>query len=91
MRIVSQRGIGSGPGMAKRASTPVTKAGEDDAMIARASVSVARHDEQRDNIPAAPFVHAVRLRPRRIARRERDYTDELPALAASSGSSCTRA
>jgi predicted ATPase len=31
--------------------------------------------------PAAPFVHAVRLKPRRLAEGERDYTDELPALA----------
>jgi predicted ATPase len=32
-------------------------------------------------LPAAPFVHAVRIRPRRLADEERDYTDELPALA----------
>ena len=32
-------------------------------------------------LPSAPFVHAVRLRPRRLGDEERDYTDELPALA----------
>ena len=33
--------------------------------------------------PAAPFVHAVRLRPWRIDEEGfRDYTDELPAFAA---------
>jgi predicted ATPase len=35
-------------------------------------------------MPAAPFVHAVRLRPWRIDQAElRDYTDDLPGLAAS--------
>jgi predicted ATPase len=33
-------------------------------------------------LPAAPFVHAIRIRPRSLAEEERDYTDELPALAA---------
>jgi predicted ATPase len=31
--------------------------------------------------PAAPFVHAIRIKPRRLAETERDYTDELPAFA----------
>jgi predicted ATPase len=32
--------------------------------------------------PAAPFLHAVRIGPRRLDEVERDYTDELPAFAA---------
>ena len=32
--------------------------------------------------PTAPFVHAVRILPRRLDDDERDYTDELPAFAA---------
>ena len=32
--------------------------------------------------PTAPFVHAVRILPRRLDEDERDYTDELPAFAA---------
>ena len=32
--------------------------------------------------PTAPFVHAVRILPRRLDDGERDYTDELPAFAA---------
>jgi predicted ATPase len=35
--------------------------------------------------PAAPFVHAVRIKPRRLDEKERDYTDELPALAGADG------
>ena len=31
--------------------------------------------------PAAPFLHAVRIGPRRLDELERDYTDELPAFA----------
>jgi predicted ATPase len=32
-------------------------------------------------MPAAPFLHAVRIGPRRLDESERDYTDELPAFA----------
>ena len=32
--------------------------------------------------PTAPFVHAVRILPRRLDDDERDYTDELPAFTA---------
>ena len=34
----------------------------------------------RATAPAAPFVRAIRIRPRRLDDKERDYTDELPAL-----------
>jgi predicted ATPase len=34
-------------------------------------------------MPAAPFVLAARIKPRRIDEGDRDYTDELPALVAS--------
>jgi predicted ATPase len=44
-------------------------------------MSLARHDEVVvRTLPAAPFVHSVRIKPRRLAEDERDYTDELPAL-----------
>jgi predicted ATPase len=49
------------------------------------AVSLARHDPgMTDSTPAAPFLHAVRIRPWRIDQDDlRDYTDELPALAGS--------
>src|SRR4029453_13535055 len=33
--------------------------------------------------PAAPFVRSVRIKPRRMDEKARDYTDEAPALAES--------
>src|SRR5690242_3507341 len=32
------------------------------------------------SLPAAPFIHALRIRPRRLGEQERDYTDDMPAL-----------
>jgi predicted ATPase len=51
--------------------------------FATIAVSVARHDEVVVSaLPAAPFVHAVRLREWRLDERGRgDYSDDLPALA----------
>ena len=44
-------------------------------------MSVARHDGAVVSTPTAPFVHAVRIKPRRLDDKARDYTDDLPALA----------
>ena len=83
MRIVSQRGHR----VRARHGEPRERAGEeggddhrDDA--AEHAVRVARHDQRVSaTAPTAPFVHAVRIRPRRLDESERDYTDELPAFA----------
>src|SRR4051794_20492852 len=75
MITVSQAGIGSGPGTAKRASAPVTKAVSTIESAYDTCGSVARHDHGMTSTPAAPFVHAVRLH-----GLAEDYTDELPAL-----------
>ena len=47
MRIVSHAGIGSGPGTAKRASAPVTKAVMITEMTLDIAVSLARHAQAR--------------------------------------------
>src|SRR3954452_15617664 len=76
MSTVSQAGIGSGPGTAKRASAPVRKPVSRIESTALMPVSVARHDPDVDTTPHAPFVRAVLL----SAREAGDYSDELPAL-----------
>src|SRR5690242_16799626 len=78
--IVSQIGIGSGPGSASRASAPVMNPVTMTEITAPAMWRrVPRLHDPDMSLPAAPFVLSLRIRPRRM-QEEPDYTDEIPSL-----------
>src|SRR3954452_17723814 len=77
IETVSQAGIGSGPGTAKRASAPVKNAVTTIRITCDIRVSVPRHDPGvATSTPTAPFLRGFRL----VQGESGDFTDALPAL-----------